>query len=214
MVILEKIINLILENMEIRRKYGILGILCVILIIPLLFGTYIEYLFIQQLNFTVFIVLFCGIIMFLLIDKFIVDYGYNDTSFEALKTHDVINALITRENKAVIWIFLLMIMIIEELIFRYYLIGILLMQARLEVIWAIIISSSIFSLYHIHIWFKFKNLRVLMIYLINSFFLGLFNGYILLTLGLIPCILIHYGLVLLLYYGIYKRYFKSNFNTT
>ena len=200
--------------MEFNRKYGILGILFVILIVPIIFGIYIEYLFIRELNITVFIVLVFGLIVFLLLEKFIIDYGYNDTSFKALKTQDVLNALITKENKAVIWLFLPMIMIIEELIFRYYMIGFLLKQVGLEVIWAILISSSIFSLFHIHIWFRFKNLRVLIINLVDSFSLGLFNGYIFLTLGLIPCILIHYGLVLLLYYGIYKRYFKSNFNTT
>jgi hypothetical protein len=200
--------------MEFNRKYGILGILFVILIVPILFGIYIEYLFIRELNITVFIVLVFGLIVFLLLDKFIVDYGYNDTCFKALKTQDVLNALIIKENKAVIWLFLPMIMIIEELIFRYYMIGFLLKQVGLEVIWAILISSSIFSLFHIHIWFRFKNLRVLIINLVDSFSLGLFNGYIFLTLGLIPCILIHYGLVLLLYYGIYKKYFKSDFNTT
>ncbi|TFG27470.1 MAG: CPBP family intramembrane metalloprotease [Promethearchaeota archaeon] len=195
--------------MKLNRKYGILGILCVVLIIPILFGTYVEYLFIRELNFIVFITLIFGLIAFILMDILIVDYGYNDTSFEALKSQDVIKALITGENKEIIWIFLPMIMLIEELIFRYYLMGFLLKQVELEVIWAILISSAIFSLFHIHIWFRFKNLRVLIINLIDSFFLGLFNAYIFLTLGLIPCIFIHYGLVLLLYYGIYKKFFKS-----
>ena len=195
--------------MELNRKYGILGILCAILIIPILFGTYLEYLFIRELNLMIFFGLTFGLLVLILMDKLIVDYGFNDTSFEALKTQDVVKALITGENKVIIWIFLLLIMIIEELIFRYYLIGFLLKQVELEIIWAILISSSIFSLFHIHIWFRFKNLRVLIINLIDSFFLGLFNAYIFLTLGLIPCILIHYGLVLLLYYGIYKKYFKS-----
>ena len=199
--------------MEFNRKYGILGILFVILIVPIIFGIYIEYLFIRELNITVFIVLVFGLIVFLLLEKFIIDYGYNDTSFKALKTQDVVNALITKENKTVIWLFLPMIMIIEELIFRYYMIGFLLKQVGLEVIWAILISSSIFSLFHIHIWFRFKNLRVLIINLIDSFLLGIFNGYILITLGLIPCILIHYLLVLVLYYKIYKKYSKGNKNS-
>jgi len=191
------------------RKYTILGILCISLIIPILFGIYIEYLFIRELNTTVIIVLVLGPVGFLFINKLIAVYGYDFTSFEAIKTQDVLNALITRENKAIIWIFLPMIMVIEELIFRYYLIGFLLKQVGLDVILAILISSFIFSLFHIHTWFRFKNLKILFINMGDSFLLGLFNGYILLTLGLIPCILIHYILVLILYYNIYKRYFKN-----
>jgi len=141
---------------------------------------------------------------------FIAIYGYNYQSFNAIKEQDVIIAFTSRNDKAVICgIFLPMIMIIEELIFRYYMIGFLLNQVRLDVISAILISSIIFSLFHIHIWFRFKNLKLLLINLGDSFLLGVFNGYILLTLGLIPCILIHYILVLILYYNIYKRYFKN-----
>ena len=137
--------------MQKTRKYTILGILCGSLIIPILFGIYIEYLFIRELNTTVIVVLVLGLIGFLLIGKLITDYGYNITSFGAIKTQDVLNALINRKNKAIIWIFLPMIILIEELIFRYYMIGFLLNQVELDVISAILISSIIFSLFHIHI---------------------------------------------------------------
>ncbi len=196
--------------MEKIRKYAILGFILIALLIPMLFGIYIEYLFIRELNYTVIFIVIFGLFIFLILDKLIAIYGYNYQSFNAIKEQDVIIAFTSRNDKAVICgIFLPMIMIIEELIFRYYMIGFLLNQVRLDVISAILISSIIFSLFHIHIWFRFKNLKLLLINLGDSFLLGVFNGYILLTLGLIPCILIHYILVLILYYNIYKRYFKN-----
>ena len=102
------------------------------------------------------------------------------------------------------------IMTIEELIFRYYLIGFLLNQLKLDIISAILIASAIFSIYHIHTWFGFKNLRILLINLALSFLLGLFNGWILLTLGIFPCIIVHYAVAMLLYHTIYKRNYKTN----
>jgi len=195
--------------MEKIRKYAILGFLLIALLIPMLLGIYIEYLFIRELNYTVIFIVIFGLFIFLILDKLIAVYGYNYQSFNAIKEQDVINAMVSKNNKAVIWFFLPMIMVIEELIFRYYMIGFLLNQVGLDVISAILISSIIFSLFHIHIWFRFKNLKLLLINLGDSFLLGVFNGYILLTLGLIPCILIHYVLVLILYYNIYKRYFKN-----
>ena len=108
------------------RKYTILGILCIILIIPILFGIYTEYLLISELNLIILFIFLLGLVLFLLIDKLIAVYGYDIQSFEAMKKQDVINAFIGKNNKAIIWIFLPIIMIIEELIFRYYLIGFLL----------------------------------------------------------------------------------------
>jgi len=194
------------------RKYTTLGILFIFLIIPIVLGIFNEYLYIRELNFTVIFILVIGVTIFLTINKLIEVYGYNMQSFEAIKNQDVINALIAKDNKSIIWFFLPVIMIIEELIFRYYLIGILLNFLQLSVIMAILISSIIFSLFHIHIWFRFKNLRILIINLGYSFLLGLFNGYILLTLGIIPCILIHYILVIMMYFGIYKKFYKNKKN--
>ena len=199
--------------MEKMRKYLLITLVCVILIIPMFFGIYLEYLFIREFTLIVIFNLISGFIIFLVINKLIVVYGYDSQSFEAIKKQDVIHAMISKNHKAVIWIFLPMTMLFEELIFRYYMIGLLLNQGGLNIISAILISSIVFSLYHIHTWFRFKNLRILLIYFGNSFLLGLFNGYILLTLGLIPCIFIHFALVLLLYYKIYTRYFEGNINS-
>ncbi|MFX1501949.1 MAG: CPBP family intramembrane glutamic endopeptidase [Promethearchaeota archaeon] len=127
-----------------------------------------------------------------------------------MRKHDVTNALINRNNRIVIWVFFPLTMIMEELIFRYYLIGFLNYSLNLEDFSVILISSLIFSLYHIHTWFSFKNLTILLVNLIYTFLMGLYIGYLFLNIGIIPSILIHYVLALSLYYNIYKRYTKKN----
>ncbi|MFX1572467.1 MAG: type II CAAX prenyl endopeptidase Rce1 family protein [Promethearchaeota archaeon] len=125
-----------------------------------------------------------------------------------MKDHDIIEVFINNHNQIIVWVFFPIIMIIEELIFRYYLIGFLFFILGLESFLLILSSSLIFSLYHIHTWFVIKNLRLRLINLSNPFLLGLFNGYLFLKLGIIPCILVHYFLALFLYYNLYRRYFK------
>ncbi|TFF99169.1 MAG: CPBP family intramembrane metalloprotease, partial [Promethearchaeota archaeon] len=180
--------------MENIRKYVILGILLIILVIPMFLGIYLEYLFLQKLNSFVILILILGLLILLLIGKLIGIYGYDSESIEKMKKHDVINTMINKDNRIRLWLFFPIIMIIEELIFRYYIIGFLLNQLELEVIFAIFISSLIFSLYHVHTWFSYKNLRILLIYVVYSFLLGFFNGCILLTLGIFPCVGIHSAL--------------------
>ncbi|TFG20947.1 MAG: CPBP family intramembrane metalloprotease [Promethearchaeota archaeon] len=190
------------------RKYTTLGISLIILIIPMFLGIYIEYLFLHDLNLFVILILIFSLLILLLIGKLIGIYGYDSESIEKMKKHDVIDVMINKDNRIRLWLFFPIIMIIEELIFRYYIIGFLLNQLDLEVIFAILISSLIFSLYHVHTWFAYKNLRILLIYLGYSFLLGLFNGCILLTLGIFPCVGIHSALAMYFYYSIYKKYFK------
>ncbi|MFX1399525.1 MAG: type II CAAX prenyl endopeptidase Rce1 family protein [Promethearchaeota archaeon] len=194
--------------MKKTRKYVILSILASVLIIPMLFGIYIEYLFIKELTLSVILILFFGFLILLLIGRLINKYGYNDESIEKMKNHDVIEALISKTNRMRLWLFFPIIMIIEEQIFRYYCIGFLINQLNLDVFLAITISSLVFSIFHIHLWFSFKNLRIVLINIGYSLLLGVFNGYIFLTLGLFPCIGIHYALAMLLYYDIYRKYFK------
>ena len=100
------------------RKYVILGLLLIALLIPMFFGIYIKYLFITEVNSSVIFILFFGLLIFLLLNKLIAVYSYNNKSFQAIKEQDVINAFMSRNNKVIIWIFLPMIMAIEELIFR------------------------------------------------------------------------------------------------
>ena len=137
--------------MEKIRKYTILTTLCIILIIPIFFGIYSEYLYVRKLNLFVILILLFGMLMLLLIGKLIGIYGYDNESIENMRKHDVIEALINKTNKLRLWLFFPIIMVIEELIFRYYCIGFLINQVDVDVIMAIIISSLVFSLFHIHI---------------------------------------------------------------
>ena len=192
------------------RKYALIVIIFIILIVPMFLGYYWEYFFIREFDVYVVLILIFGFIIFFIMGKLIEIYAYNDNRIEVLKKNDIINAFISKKNRIVIWIFFPIIMIIEELIFRFYIIAILINQVELEALVAVFISSLVFSLFHIHTWFSYKSLRILLVNLIFPFLLGLFNGYIFLTIGIIPCIIIHYIIVLNLYYNLYKRYFKND----
>ncbi|MFX0106385.1 MAG: CPBP family intramembrane glutamic endopeptidase [Candidatus Hodarchaeota archaeon] len=191
------------------RKYIILSILLIILTIPIFFGVYIGYFTIKELNCFVILIFIIGILIFLILGKIIEIYSYNEKNVEVIRKQDVINAFVNRNNRIIIWFFFPIIIIIEELVFRYYSIGILVHVLDLESVAAIFISSLIFSLFHIHIWFRYKNLTILLINLGYPFLMGLYISYIFLQLGIIPCILIHYSIALYSYYNIYRRYFKK-----
>ncbi|TFG03395.1 MAG: CPBP family intramembrane metalloprotease [Promethearchaeota archaeon] len=195
--------------MKKSTKYSLIFIFVLVLLIPPFFGIYKEFLFITQININIVLFLALGVIFFLILNVIIRSIIYNAQSLEAMTNHNVVNAFITNSNKYILLTYFPMIMIIEELIFRFYLIGFLVITLDLEVNLAIFISSLIFSVYHVHTWFTYKNLRVLIMYLGVSFLLGLYNGYILISLGIIPCIVIHYGLVLHMYYSLYLRNFKD-----
>ncbi len=192
--------------MQSIKKYLIIIIIDIILIIPIVFGFYNEYLTYHELNYYVVLIIIIGFLILLLFGKLIEIYAYDEKSLQIMKQHDVIESLIENKNKSVLLIFFLLTMVMEELIFRYYIISFLLIQ--LEVLWGLFFSSIIFSLYHIHTWFSYKNIRISIIYIGYSFFMGLFLGYILLTVGLFPCILIHGSLAFMMYFSIYNRYFK------
>jgi len=183
-------------------------IIVIILIIPIVFGFYNEYLTYNELNYYVILTIIVGFLILLLFGKLIELYAYDEKSIQILKQHDVIDTLIENKNKSVLLIFFPLTMVMEELIFRYYVIGFLYIQLQLEVFAGLFISSIIFSLYHIHTWFSYKNIRISIIYIGYSFFMGLFLGYILLTVGVFPCILIHSSLAFIMYFSIYNRYFK------
>ncbi|TFF87972.1 MAG: CPBP family intramembrane metalloprotease [Promethearchaeota archaeon] len=119
-----------------------------------------------------------------------------------MKDHEIVFAFSEKSYQSTL-IFFSITMIVEELIFRYYLLGILI--TIIEVNLAILISALAFSIYHLHIWFRFRNLRVLLSYMVYSFLLGILNGYIFYYLGIIICILVHIFLVLYIYYMVFKR---------
>ena len=189
------------------KKYLTIIIVLIILIIPIVFGFYNEYLTYNVLHYYVILIIIVGFLILLLFGKLMELYAYDDKSIQTMKQHNVIDTLIKNKNKSVLLIFFLLTMVMEELIFRYYVIGFLL--NFYSVIMAILISSIIFSLYHIHTWFSYKNIRISIIYIGYSFFMGLFLGYILVTVGLFPCILIHSSLAFMMYFSIYKKHFKQ-----
>ena len=191
--------------MYLSKKYLTITLVVIILIFPLFFGIYTEFLFINDFTLFNLAYLLIGFVLLLVLGKMMEYFMYKGVSKEIMKHHEVINALLNKNSKTLLFVFFPLTMIMEEFIFRYYLIGILLNQLKLRLFLAILISSVIFSLYHLHIWFKFKDLNVLISYLISSFLLALYNGYLLITLGIFVCIIVHTILVFILYYNLYKK---------
>jgi len=149
--------------------------------------------------------LLIGFVFLLGIGKVMEILMYSERSKELMKQHDVVKALLNGNDIIVLLVIFPLTMIMEEFIFRYYLIGILLYELKLGLILAILISSVIFSLYHLHIWFRFKDLKILISYLISSFLLAIYSAYLLVTLGIFVCIIVHTILVFVLYYNLYKK---------
>jgi hypothetical protein len=191
-------------------KYLIITVITIILLIPIFFGVYIQFFFLGELDIFINPIYAVGLLGLLVLGKIFEIYFYNGNNLELMRKHDVTNALINNNNRVVKWIFFPLTMLMEELIFRYYSIGLLKTSLRIEELNVILISSLIFSLYHIHTWFSFKNRTLLFINLIYPFLMGLYLGYIFLNLGIIPCIIIHYCLAFFLYYNISRKYFRKN----
>ncbi|TET01945.1 MAG: CPBP family intramembrane metalloprotease [Promethearchaeota archaeon] len=191
--------------MYLSKKYLTITLVVIILIFPLFFGIYTEFLIINDLNLFTLAYLLIGFLFLLVLGKVMEHFMYKGASKETMKHHDIINVLLNKNGKIILFVFFPLTMIMEEFIFRYYLMGILLHQLKLGLILAILISSIVFSLYHLHIWFKFKNLKILISYLISSFLLAIYNGFLLITLGIFVCIIVHTCLVFILYYNLYKK---------
>ena len=191
--------------MELSKKNLTITFVVIILIVPLFFDIYTEFLFINDFSIFNLAYLLIGFVLLLVLGKVMEIFMYKGVSKEVMKNHDVINALLNKDGKIILLVFFPLTMMMEEFIFRYYLIGYLINQLKLEILIVILISSIIFSLYHIHIWFRFKDFKIFVVYLIFSLFLGIYNGYILLSLGIFACIITHSILVFLLYYNLYKK---------
>lgn len=181
----------------------------IVLIIPIFFGVFNQYLILGQINLIDIIYLVFGFTVLLLIGFLISINLYDNKSIELMKNHDVINSLITRNNRIVLILFFPLTMIMEELIFRYYLLGILLIELKLETLASVLISSLIFSLYHIHFWFRFKNLRIMITYIVYSFLLGLLTAYILITFNIFISVFAHYIIVFAIYFLLFKKKYKN-----
>ncbi|MFX1239473.1 MAG: CPBP family intramembrane glutamic endopeptidase, partial [Promethearchaeota archaeon] len=183
-----------------------------ILVIPMFFGVYTDFFWGREVELNIILFLMLGFFLLLLIGGVINNHCFNETDIKLMRLHNVVDALINR-NIVILWFFFPITMIMEELIFRYYLISFLALTLKIKIITSIFISSLAFSLYHIHTWFSYKSQKILLINLGYTLILGLYNGYIFFTLGLIPCIIIHYLIAFYLYYNLYRKNFKMYENT-
>jgi membrane protease YdiL (CAAX protease family) len=190
---------------DFKIKPYLILIFTVLSIIPTFFGIFIEFLFISQLNLIELVVIGVSALLLITLSIFLEKFIFTEESLEIIKEHELISALISRKNLIKILFIFSLTMIMEEFIFRYYSIGILFYLLKLTFFQSVVISSIIFSLYHIHFWFKFKNQRITFLFIIFSFFLGLLNGFVLFTLGLVLCILIHYIIAFISYYSISRK---------
>ena len=187
------------------QKYLIIIILDVILLIPIYFGLFTRYLLIKEFNFSILLTLIISIIFFIAFSLIIQKYGYDKSTISLMVNHDVTATFLGNGNKLILLVFFPLTMLMEELIFRYYLIGFMETILYLDVILIVLLSSLIFSAYHLHFWFKFKNVRLTMIFIIGSFVMGIFLSFILMTLGLIFCVVVHFTLALLMYYNLANK---------
>jgi len=190
---------------DLKNKHYLIIICIILCIIPLFFGINVKYLLVSQFNLPILAYIISCILFLYLLGKIIEKYAYTTKLLEIIAHHDLISALIRKNDNWVLFFFFPLTMVMEEFIFRFYSIGILRNAINLEIIESIIVSSLIFSLYHVHFWFKFKSLRITIIFIGYSFFLGLINGFVLITLGLTFCILIHYLLAFTSYFNLSKK---------
>jgi len=177
----------------------------IVLIIPILLGLNITYIFISvKIDYLEVIFLILGTFLLLTLGLVFLYFSLNEKVMKEFQKHPLVNALITKKNILFNLFIFSMTMIMEELIFRLYLIAFFLDILKLLFVVAILMDGVIFSLYHLHFL-----TRIIWIYLIFSFFLGTFNSYILVKFGLISCILIHFSIALLIYIMISKRYVRN-----
>ncbi len=196
--------------MEEVKKDFIIFVVVLIGLIPLFLGLHAQYLFIINLNLSKLILSLFGIIILFLLGRFIILIIFDAKVIEQMKNHDLVQSFINRNKKSVILFAFPLTMLMEELIFRFYMITYLLDIFHFNDLTVVFFSSFIFALYHLHFWFRFKNFRLFLSYFILSFGLGLFNGFAFLNYGLLVCFFVHFGIAFELYYHLFDKYFKNN----
>ena len=179
----------------------------------MIFGYNRNYIFIPFFDLLISAVLFVGIFTIFLLGRVIISKIYDESSISQMEEHDLLKAFSNQNKKSVLIVFFPMTMLMEELIFRFYSISILLEILYPNFLLSIFLSSIIFAFYHLHFWFRFKNFRIFISYFILSFFLGVLNGFIFLYFGLVYCFIVHFGLAFEMYYHLYVKYFKNNNKT-
>ncbi|MFO8019837.1 MAG: CPBP family intramembrane glutamic endopeptidase [Promethearchaeia archaeon] len=179
--------------------------LVVLLVLPILFGINRRYLFIIQITPFIILMAIFGVLLLIGLGKLIITYGFNQKSMEIMKKHEVIKAF-TQKNFRVIFLWFPITILMEELIFRYYITGFL--ASVFDLLRAISLAGLIFGFYHIHIWFFSENKKITLIFILFSLILGIVLNFILYYLGILFCITMHYFLVTWIYYKLYKRYLQ------
>ena len=196
--------------MKLDRKNLIIFIAVIGSIIPIIFGYNWNYIFVPFFDLLISTVLFIGIFAIFLLGRVIISKIYNESSISQMEEHDLLKAFSNQNKKSILIVFFPMTMLMEELIFRFYAISILLEIFYQNFLLSILLSSIIFAFYHLHFWFRFKNFRIFISYFILSFFLGVLNGFIFLYFGLLYCFIVHFGLAFEMYHHLYRKYFKKN----
>ncbi|TFG25810.1 MAG: CPBP family intramembrane metalloprotease [Promethearchaeota archaeon] len=179
-------------------------------LIPLFFGYNVQNIIIFSFNSIPFLYVISGIVLLFLLGRIIFSKIIDEKSISKMKGHELIESFINKNEKWVKWVIFPLTMVMEELLFRFYAIIVIIDLINLNSILAILISSSIFSIYHIHFWFRYHDFRIFLSYLILSFFLGVLNGYVFIHNGLIPCVLIHYGMAFELYFYLYRKFYAES----
>jgi membrane protease YdiL (CAAX protease family) len=192
------------SNIELKNL--VKGIVTAVLIIPIVFGVNIEYLFIRSFDLVIILFLLIGFVILFFGGLLLIKTVFRKEALGKMKKHEVVLAF-QKDDKITLFFWFPLTMVMEELIFRYYLTGFL--DILLTPIHTIFLSAIIFGIYHFHVWFLFKNLQIVFSYIGYSFLLGLILGFTLLTLGLFPCIFIHFSLILFIYYKISKKTAKN-----
>lgn len=200
-------------NYNLLKKHS-KAILIIVLIflslIPIFFGYNVHYIIILSFNPIQFLYVLAGIVLLFLLGRVIFSKVIDEKSISKMKDHELIESFINRNEKWVKWFIFPLTMLMEELLFRFHAITIIIDLINLNSTLAVLISSSIFSIYHIHFWFRYNDVRIFISYLILSFFLGLLNGYVFIHYGLIICFIIHYGLAFELYFYLYRKFYAES----
>ena len=193
-----------------HTKDVIIIIVVIIAIIPLIYGYNLQSIAIITCNFNLIAVLALGLVILFLLGRLIFSTLLDEKSISLMENHDMIDSFIKKNQKWTKWFIFPLTMLMEELIFRFYAISIIINLIKLNPFFAIIISSSIFAVYHIHFWIRLKNFRIFISFFILSFLLGLLNGYAFIYFGLLACFFIHYGMAFELYSYLYRKFYAKN----
>ncbi len=201
---------MIKETIKTHTKDVIIIIVVFILFIPLFYGYNLKKIINLTFSFNSFAILALGLFFLFLLWRFIFSTLLDQKSISQMENHDLVDAFIKKNRKWTKWLIFPLTMLMEELIFRFYAISVIIDLIKLNPFIAVIISSFIFAAYHIHFWIRFKNFRIFIAFFILSFFLGLLNGYAFISFGLLICFIIHYGMAFELYFYLYRKFYAEN----